>query len=76
MIYIAQKEETKELSYSKGANKIANLIGINPTTVTRNAKTTFSEKIYNGFRIAKCKPLDNKDRGNNIQDNKKPYYTE
>jgi len=66
MGYIAQNEDTKKLYYSKGANKIAKLVGINPTTVTRNAKTTFTDKVYNGYRIAKTEEISNESRG-------KPY---
>lgn len=69
MNFIAIKESTGELFYSKGANKLARIIGISASTVTRKGTNTFSNKLYNGFRYAKCKEIEALDRGNNIKDN-------
>jgi len=69
MNYIVQNVQTKELFYSKGASKLSNMIGISEKTMQRNAKHTFTEKIYNGFVFAKAKTIPNKDRGNDIKDN-------
>lgn len=68
MNYIVQNTVTKELFYSKGASKLAEMIGISEKTIQRNAKHTFTEKIYNGFIFAKAKIIPNKDRGTNIKD--------
>lgn len=68
MNYIVQNTTTGELFYSKGASKLAKMIGISEKTMQRNAKYTFTTKIYNGFIFAKAKLLPNKDRGTNIKD--------
>lgn len=69
MPYIAQKTDTGEIFYSKGANKIANLLKINPTTITKYKGKGFKPKEYNGYRFAKVELIENKDRGNNIKNN-------
>lgn len=69
MDYIVQNVETKELFYSKGATKLSKMIGISEKTMQRNAKCTFTTKIYNGFIFAKAKVLPNKNRGSNINNN-------
>ena len=68
MNYIVQNTTTKELFYSKGASKLAEMIGISEKTIQRNAKHTFTEKVYNGFIFAKAKIIPNKNRGTNIKD--------
>lgn len=68
MNYIVQNTTTKELFYSKGASKLSQMIGISEKTMQRNAKNTFTTKIYNGFVFAKAKIIPNKDRGTNIKD--------
>ena len=70
MPYIAQNIETGELFYSKGANKIAALLKINPTTVTKWKFEGFKPKEYNGYKFAKCALIENKNRGSNIKYNK------
>lgn len=69
MNYIVQNVTTGELFYSKGASKLSEMIGISEKTMQRNAKHTFTTKIYNGFIFAKAKIIPNKDRGNKIKDN-------
>jgi hypothetical protein len=66
--YIAQNITTGELFYSKGTYKLSEMIGISPKTMQRNAKYTFTTKIYNGFVFAKAKIIPNKNRGTNIKD--------
>ena len=68
MNYIVQNTTTKELFYSKEATKLAEMIGISEKTMQRNAKYTFTTKIYNGFIFAKAKIIPNKNRGTNIKD--------
>ena len=63
MGYIAQNIITKAVYYSKGADKIANLVGIHPSTITRNIKIGVFDKEYNGFLILKCTELIGKPRG-------------
>ena len=67
MNYIVQNVETKELFWSKGASKLAEMIGISEKTMQRNAKYTFTDKVYNGFIFAKAKIIPNKDRGTCIK---------
>lgn len=63
MGYIAQKTETGEMFYSKGANKIAKLLKINPTTVTKWKGTGFKPKEYNGYTFARVEEIENAERG-------------
>lgn len=63
MGYIAQNIITNELFYSKGADKIAELVGISPTTITRNVKKGMFNKEYNGFLIGRTTELIGKPRG-------------
>lgn len=67
MPYIAQNTTTKQIFYSKGANKIAQLLKINPTTITKYKGTGFKDKEYNGYIFARVELLENKDRGINIK---------
>lgn len=67
MPYIAQNQITGELFYSKGANKIAQLLKINPTTITKYKGKGFKDKEYNGYKFGKCELIENKDRGTNIK---------
>lgn len=73
MGYIAQKTSTKEVFYSKGANKIADLIGCHPSTITKNAKFEYTTKEYNGYIFAKVTEIANKDRGVGARIFKKQY---
>lgn len=67
MPYIAQNTTTKEIFYSKGANKIAELLKINPTTITKYKEKGFKPKEYNGYIFARVELIENKDRGTNIK---------
>ncbi len=67
MNYIVQNISTGELFYSKGASKLSEMIGISEKTMQRNAKHTFTTKVYNGYVFAKAKTIPNKDRGSNIK---------
>ena len=67
MSYIAINSETNTVYYSKGADKLAKLIGISPKTIIRNANSILSVKQWNGYSIAKCKEVPNADRGTNIK---------
>jgi hypothetical protein len=63
MNYVAQNISTKELYYSKGASKLARFIGISTRTIYRNAKNTFTEKVYNGYIFAECNKIEALSRG-------------
>jgi hypothetical protein len=67
MGYIAQRISTKEVFYSKGANKLADLIGCHPSTITKNAKFEYTKKEYNGFIFAKVTEIANKNRGAGVK---------
>lgn len=72
MGYIAKEIITNKIYYSKGANKIADLIGCNYSTLTKffNIKENLlSEKIIKGFAVSKTVDLSNKSRGINIKIN-------
>lgn len=64
-MYIAVKNDTKEVYSFKGAYKMAQFIGIHHNTIYKNAKSTLSNKIYKGFHIAKSNfnPMGNENRG-------------
>lgn len=67
MGYIAINETTKQAFYSKGANKLADKIGCNPSTITKSLKKFGENKIIKGFTVTKCFDLSNNDRGLNIK---------
>jgi len=71
MNYIVQNISTGELFYSKGASKLSQMIGISEKTMQRNAKHTFTTKVYNGYVFAKAKTIPNKDRGTSIKEENK-----
>lgn len=57
---------TKEIFYSKGATKIAQKVGIDPTTVINRSIRGFSLKEYNGYILSKTTDISNKRRGKPI----------
>jgi hypothetical protein len=67
-IFVAQDTETKRLYTFNGAYKMAEFIGVNARTIYRNAKYTFTEKVYNGYVFAKSRHNEVKyrDRGTKI----------
>lgn len=69
MGYIAKELSTNKVYYSKGATKLANEIGIAPTTILRNATFSYSNKAYKGYVIAKVIEIEFKNRGNSIKSN-------
>ena len=66
MGFTARKIETNELFYSKGANKIANLIGCNYSTITKHFQNSGNDKVIKGYLVSKTVDLVNKDRGINV----------
>lgn len=66
MGYTARKINTNELFYSKGANKIADLIGCNYSTITKHFQNSRIDKVIKGYIVSKTVDLVNKDRGINI----------
>lgn len=72
MGYIAKEISTNKVFYSKGANKIADKIGCNYSTITKffGIKENLNkEKIIKGYIISKTIDLANQSRGINIKFN-------
>ena len=67
MGYVAIQNDTNKAYYSKGANKIADKIECNPTTITRNLKKVGDKKEIKGYIVFKVEDLSNQNRGNNIR---------
>ena len=72
MGFIARNLTTNEVYYSKGANKIANLIGCNYSTITKFYQTNSNknkDKLIRGWLVSKTNDLNNQKRGINIKFN-------
>lgn len=67
MGYIAKEISTNKLYYSKGANKIADLIGCNYSTITKHFKNSNSDKVIKEYLVSITIDLTNKDRGSSIK---------
>lgn len=67
MGFIAKKISTNEIYYSKGANKIADLIGCNYSTITKHFQNTTLDKTIKGYIVSKTIDLANKDRGSSTK---------
>ena len=76
MGFIATKLTTNETFYSKGANKIADLIGCNYSTITKFfsiAENKHKEKVFKGYSIQKTIDLANKNRGSSAKSSFKGF---
>ena len=60
MGYIAKNLNTNTIYYSKGANKIATLIGCNYSTITKHFNKSKECKVIKGFIVVE---LSNNKRG-------------
>ena len=72
MGYIARELSTNNIYYSKGANKIAQKIGCNYSTITKFfqiRENKSKEKVIKGFAVSQTIDLSNQNRGNNIRIN-------
>jgi len=72
MGFIVRNLTTNEVYYSKGANKIANLIGCNYSTITKFYQINSNknkDKLIRGWLISKTNDLNNQKRGINIKFN-------
>ena len=72
MGYIARNLETNEVHFSKGANKLANIIGFNYSTITKFYQISdnkYKDKLIKGYLISKTIDLKNESRGKHIQFN-------
>ena len=72
MGYIATNLTTNNTYFSKGANKIADKIGCNYSTITKffsKRDNLNKEKVIKGYSIRKTIDLMNQNRGNNIKIN-------
>ena len=74
--FIARNLTTNEVFYSKGANKIANLIGCNYSTITKFyqiKENKHKDKLIKGYLVSKTNELLNENRGKSIFNGKKAY---
>ena len=72
MGFIARNITTNELYYSKGANKIANKVGCNYSTITKFfaiQENKLKDKLIKGFLISRTIELANENRGNDVKFN-------
>lgn len=72
MGYIARNLSTNEVFYSKGANKIAEKVGCNYSTITKffaKRENRSKDKEIKGYIINYTTDIENKNRGNNIKFN-------
>ena len=72
MGYIARKLTTNEVHFSKGANKLAKIIGCNYSTITKFYQirdNKHKDKLIKGFLVSKTNDLLNEPRGKHIKFN-------
>lgn len=72
MGYIARSLTTNEVYYSKGANKIADKVGCNYSTITKHFAKRINkgvDKTIKGYIISLTIDIANQNRGNNIKFN-------
>lgn len=67
MGFTATKIDTNTTYYSKGANKIADLIGCHYSTITKYFKNTTISKTIKGYIVSITVDLANKDRGSSVK---------
>lgn len=67
MGFTAKKINTNTTYYSKGANKIADLIGCHYSTITKHFQNSSLDKEIKGYVVSKTIELTNKGRGINIK---------
>ena len=72
MGYIARNLITNEVYFSKGANKLAKIIGCNYSTITKfyqSRDSKHKDKLIKGFLVSKTIDLKNESRGKHIKFN-------
>ena len=72
MGYIARNLATNEVHFSKGANKLAKIIGCNYSTITKFYQirdNKHKDKLIKGFLVSKTNDLFNESRGKHIKFN-------
>ena len=72
MGYIARNLTTNEVHFSKGANKLAKIIGCNYSTITKFYQirdNKHKDKLIKGFLVSKTNDLLNEPRGKSIKFN-------
>ena len=70
MGYIARNLTTNEVHFSKGANKLAKIIGCNYSTITKFYQirdNKHKDKLIKGFLVSKTNDLFNEPRGKHIK---------
>ena len=69
MGYVARNIETNEMFFSKGANKIAKIIGCTASNITKfysKPENEGADKHFKGWIITKGTYIENKNRGNSV----------
>lgn len=69
MGFIARNLTTNEVYFSKGANKIAVIVGCNYSTLTKffnKSENKHKDKLIKGFIVSKTIDIKNQDRGKSI----------
>ena len=72
MGYIARNLTTNEVHFSKGANKLAKIIGCNYSTITKFYQirdNKHKDKLIKGFLVSKTNDLFNEPIGKHIKFN-------
>lgn len=69
MGFSAKEISTNLTFYSKGANKIAKLVGCNYSTITKHFQKSNQDKVIKGYIVSKTIDIENKNRGNSIKVN-------
>ena len=67
MGFTAKKNNTNTTYYSKGANKIADLIGCHYSTITKHFQNSTLDKEIKGYIVSKTIELTNQSRGISIK---------
>ena len=67
MGFTAKKINTNTTYYSKGANKIADLIGCHYSTITKHFQNSTLDKEIKGYIVSKTIDLNNQSRGISIK---------
>lgn len=67
MGYVAREISTNKVFYSKGANKIADLVGCNYSTITKHFQNSSLDKVIKGYVVSKTVELPNKGRGTSVK---------
>ena len=76
MGFIARNLTTNKVYYSKGANKIADTIQCNPSTITKfyqKSENKGKDKLIKGWIVSKTIDILNQNRGKSVFNVKNTY---